>query len=86
MSAASPRPPRRGSPTRLAISAAFCLLSLVVAVYGGLRLAAVLEQGGYGTPAVTNALLILALSGGLLGGGVALFVWDMSLRHEEPRQ
>ena len=59
-----------------------CVGSLVAAVYGGLQLTAVLEQGGYGTPAVTHALLILGLSGGLLASGVALFVWDMSLRHE----
>ena len=86
MSLPTSPPKRRGSALRVVISVVLVVASFAVAVFGGLRLADVLDHGGYGTPAVTNALLILVLAGGMLATGVALFIWDMSLRHEEPRR
>ncbi len=40
-----------------------------------------LEDGGYATGGVTFALWWLAAGGGLLGTGIALLIWEMSVRH-----
>jgi hypothetical protein len=75
-------PPRGGSLIRLGIGALLFVVATATAAYGGIRLGVVLEQGGYGTPAVQNALLILGAGGGMLATSIALIIWDVSLRHE----
>ena len=40
-----------------------------------------LERGGYGTSSITIALAWLGLGGGLLGLGIALLIWELSVRH-----
>lgn len=82
MTPGPPAPGRRGSAVRLGIGAVLCVIAIGMALYGGIRLAIVLEQGGYGTPAVRNTLLILGGGGGCLATGIALIIWDVSLRHE----
>lgn len=67
---------------RLLIGILLCVSALVTAVYGFLRLAGVLEQGGYGTPAVRDALIVLGTAGALLAGGIATIIWDISKRYE----
>jgi hypothetical protein len=69
---------------RLAIGIALCLVATGVTVYGFLHLARVLDQGGYGTPAVRNALMVLGAAGALLAGGIATIIWDISKRYEDP--
>jgi hypothetical protein len=59
-------------------------MALVTTVYGFFRLATVLEQGGYGTPAVRDALVVLGLAGALFAGGIATIIWDVSRRYEDP--
>jgi uncharacterized membrane protein YuzA (DUF378 family) len=67
---------------RLVVGALLILLALGVTVFGFFHLAAVLEQGGYGTPAVRNALGILGFAGALLATGIATIIWDISKRYE----
>ena len=40
-----------------------------------------LDRGGYGTERVTYALATLGLGGGLLGLGIALLIWEVSVRY-----
>jgi hypothetical protein len=67
---------------RLGIGVLLCVTALVITVFGFLRLAGVLEQGGYGTPAVRDALVVLGAAGALLAGGIATIIWDISERYE----
>ena len=75
----------RGSIRRFAIGLLLCVIALALTVYGFFRLAGVLEQGGYGTPAVRDALLVLGGGGALLAAGIATIIWDVSKRYEDPR-
>lgn len=85
MTEAAPPPPRgRGSSLRFVFGLSLCLVAIVVTVYGFVRLATVLDQGGYGTPAQRNALGVLGLAGALLAAGIATIIWDVSKRYEEP--
>jgi hypothetical protein len=55
--------------------------SLVVVVLGFVRLIEALESGGYGTSAMWGAFGIFALSGALLSVGIALLIWEYSIRY-----
>jgi hypothetical protein len=68
---------------RLAIGILLFVAALVTTVYGFVRLAGVLEQGGYGTPAVRDALVVLGLAGAMLAAGIATIIWDISKRYED---
>jgi formate hydrogenlyase subunit 3/multisubunit Na+/H+ antiporter MnhD subunit len=81
----SPPPPRRGSILRFVVGVLLCAGSIVVTIYGFFRLASVLEGGGYGTPAVRDALVVLGFAGALLAAGIATIIWDVSNRYEDPR-
>jgi hypothetical protein len=70
--------------SRLVIGILLCVAALSTTVYGFLRLAGVLEQGGYGTPAVRDALVVLGLAGAMFAGGIATIIWDISKRYEDP--
>lgn len=76
-----PERPRRGSALRLGIGITLCVLALGITGVGFLRLARVLEAGGYGTPAVRNALMILGAAGACISTGIALLIWDISQRY-----
>jgi hypothetical protein len=58
------------------------IVALVVTVYGFFNLAGVLEQGGYGTPAMRGALGVLGAAGAMLAAGIATIIWDISKRYE----
>lgn len=74
-------PLQQGSTTR-AIAGGVCLASsLVVLPAGFIQMIQALENGGYATGGVTFALWWLAAGGGLLGMGIALLIWEMSVRH-----
>ena len=79
------RPARRGSIRRFLVGILLCVVALATTAYGFLRLASVLEQGGYGTPAVRDALVVLGLAGALLSAGIATIIWDISNRYEDPK-
>ena len=73
--------PQRGSTTRY-IAAMVCLIAAMVTIPAGFVLMVrALERGGYGTSANTIALTWIAVGGGLLGLGVALVIWEISVRY-----
>ena len=57
------------------------IVAITMTVYGFFNLAGVLEQGGYGTPAMRAALGLLGLAGALLAAGIATIIWDLSKRY-----
>ena len=76
-----PSPLQSGSTIRT-IAGCVCLASSLVALPAGfIQMVQALENGGYGTGGVTFALWWLAAGGGLLGMGIALLIWEMSVRH-----
>lgn len=85
LTSAPPPGPRRsgGSLLRVLFGVVLFLVALVTAVYGLLRLIAVLEQGGYGTPPMRTALAILGIAGGCLATSIATLIWDLAKRYEK---
>ena len=82
MSAATKTPgPQRGSPTRY-IVAMVCLITAMVTLPAGfVQMILTLQRGGYGTSSNTLAFATLAIGGGLLGLGIALLIWEISIRY-----
>jgi hypothetical protein len=80
-----PDPPavrERGSPLRLLAGAVLLIAALAIAVFGFATLVRVLDGGGYGTPAMRQALTILGVSGALLATAIATLIWDVAKRYE----
>lgn len=73
--------PQRGSPIRYVAGAVCLMAAMVVLPAGFIQMVRALERGGYGTTSITYALGWLGLGGGLLGMGIALLIWELSLRH-----
>lgn len=73
--------PQRGSPIRYIIAMVSLLGALVTLPAGGLQMVRTLERGGYGTSGIDVALIWLGVGGGLLGVGVSLLIWELSVRH-----
>jgi hypothetical protein len=71
-----------GSGLRLVIGSTLAIASVLTAVFGFVTLIRTLEGGGYGTPAMREALFILGAAGAGLGAGVATIIWDISQRYE----
>ena len=64
------------------IAGGVCLLgSFVVMPAGFVMMVQALERTGYGSSGVTHALAVLAAGGGLLGLGIALLIWELSVRY-----
>lgn len=73
--------PQRGSPIRYVV-AMVCLFGAMVTLPAGfVQMVRALEHGGYGTSSVNAAVYLLGAGGGLLGLGVALLIWELSVRH-----
>jgi hypothetical protein len=73
--------PQRGSSIRY-VSALVCLAAAMVALPAGfIQMVRSLERGGYGTSSITFALTWLGVGGAFLGFGVALMIWEFSVRH-----
>ncbi len=83
MTSRSPAPSRSGGSTaRLLTGTLLCLIALTVAAYGFVTLVRVLDSGGYGTPAMRHALVLLGISGAFFAGGIATLIWDVAKRYE----
>ncbi|MGH9199774.1 MAG: hypothetical protein ACRD2A_00880 [Vicinamibacterales bacterium] len=48
---------------------------------GFIMMVRALEGSGYGSSGVTRAWSVLAAGGGLLGMGIALLIWELSVRY-----
>jgi hypothetical protein len=73
-----------GSSIRYVIGLVSLVGALVALSAGGMQMVRTLERGGYGTPSIDYAVALLGLGGGLLGLGVALLIWELSVRHNVP--
>ena len=67
---------------RLLAGVVMLVVAVTTAALGFLRLISVLDGGGYGTPAMRYALIVLGAAGALLAGGVATLIWDIAQRYE----
>ena len=74
-------PPQQASPVRYVIGSVCLIAAMVTLPAGFVHMVRSLERDGYGTSAITYALGILGLGGGLLGLGIALLIWEISVRH-----
>jgi hypothetical protein len=81
---APPTPRPSGSGWRLLVGALLFIVAMVIAVYGFLSLVRVLDGGGYGTPPMRNALVMLGVAGACFAAGVATIIWDIAQRYETP--
>jgi hypothetical protein len=72
--------PERGSPIRSIVALVSLVGALVALPAGGLQMVRTLERGGYGTSSIDYAVALLGLGGGLLGLGIALLIWEISVR------
>jgi hypothetical protein len=77
-------PRTRGSGGRLLVGALLIIVALATAVFGFLSLFRVLDGGGYGSPAMRWALVVLGTAGALLAAGIATLIWDIAKRFETP--
>lgn len=73
--------PHHGSPIRY-VAAMVSLFGAMVAIPGGaIQMIRSLERGGYGTTSIDIALIWLGVGGALLGMGISLLIWELSVRH-----
>ena len=73
--------PQHGSPIRY-VAAMVSLFGAMVAIPGGaIQMIRSLERGGYGTTSINIALVWLGVGGALLGIGISLLIWELSVRH-----
>jgi hypothetical protein len=76
-----PSGPQRGSPARY-VGGMVCLIGAMVTIPAGfVQMIRALERGGYGTSSNAIALVWFGLGGGLLAIGIALLIWEISVRH-----
>ena len=78
---AKPVGPQRGSPIRYVAGMVSLLAALVTLPAGFVQMVLALERGGYGTSSVDAAVYWLGAGGGLLGLGMVLLIWELSVRH-----
>ena len=69
------------SPTRYIVGSVSLVGAMVVLPAGGMQMVRALERGAYGTSSINYAVAMLGLGGGLLGLGIALLIWEISVRH-----
>jgi hypothetical protein len=73
--------PQHGSPVRYVAAMVALFGALVTLPAGAIQMVRSLERGGYGTSSIDVALIWLGLGGGLLGIGISLLIWELSVRH-----
>ena len=73
--------PQHGSPIRYIVGIVSLFASLITLAGGFLQMVLALERGGYGTSSVDAAIYWLGAGGGLLGLGIVLVIWELSVRH-----
>ncbi len=73
--------PQRGSPVRYVAGMVSLIGAMVTIPAGFVQMIRALERGGYGTSSNALALAWFGLGGGLLALGIALLIWELSVRH-----
>ena len=73
--------PQRPSPIRYVAAGVSLMAAMVCLPAGFIQMILALQRGGYGTTSMTAPIAWLALGGGLLGLGIALMIWELSVRH-----
>lgn len=73
--------PQRGSSIRYVLGMVSLIGALVALPAGGIQMVRTLERGGYGTSGIDVALMWLGAGGALLGIGISLIIWELSVRH-----
>lgn len=73
--------PQPASPIRSIVGLVALVGALVALPAGGIQMVRTLERGGYGTSRIDYAVALLGLGGGLLGLGIVLLIWEISVRH-----
>jgi hypothetical protein len=73
--------PQRGSPARYVAGLVCLVAALVMLPAAFLQMVRGLEHGAYGTSSNTITFVWLGFGGGLLGLGIALLIWELSVRH-----
>jgi hypothetical protein len=76
-----PTGPQRESTTRYIVGMVCLMVAMVTLPAGFVQMIRTLEGGGYGTSSNTLAFVTLAAGGGFLGLGIALVIWELSVRH-----
>ena len=75
------RDPQQASPIRYVAAMVSLCGAMVSLSAGAIQMVRTLERGGYGTVGINFALIWLGVGGGLLGIGVSLLIWELSVRH-----
>jgi hypothetical protein len=73
--------PQQGSSIRYVAAMVSLFGAMVALPAGAMLMVRTLERGGYGTTSINIALVWLGVGGGLLGIGVSLLIWELSVRH-----
>ncbi|HWI19111.1 MAG TPA: hypothetical protein VNT81_15260 [Vicinamibacterales bacterium] len=73
--------PQRGSSVRYVAAMVSLIASFVTILTGFIFMVRSLEAGGYGTSTNSLAIVWLGAGGGLLGLGIVLLIWELSVRH-----
>jgi hypothetical protein len=73
--------PREQSTLRWLTGIVSLVTALVVLAGSFVQMVRALEQTGYGSSGVTTALVWMSVGGGLLGLGMALLIWELSVRY-----
>ena len=74
--------PKKGSALRYLSGLVSLIVSLVVLAASFVQMILSLEATGYGSRGVTVALVWMSLGGGLLGFGMAMVIWELSVRYD----
>jgi hypothetical protein len=72
---------KRGSPARYVVGMVCLIGAMVTFPAGFVQMIGALERGGYGTTSNTIAFAWFGLGGAFLGTGIALLIWELSVRH-----
>ena len=73
--------PKKGSTLRYLSGLVSLIVALVVLAASFVQMVLALEATGYGSRGVTVALAWMSLGGGLLGFGMAMLIWELSVRY-----
>jgi hypothetical protein len=76
-----PQGPQRGSPARYIGGMVLLMGAMVTLPAGFIQMVRALERGGYGTTSMTYSFMVLGLGGAFLGFGIALLIWELSVRY-----